>query len=112
MSGMSRRDLLRASAGAAAIAVPMSVLSSRGAGAARAEHSAAAGAAVTATESALDVADTDHAAALAAFSGPVMFCVRDARAGEVSILHGDAEVIVRDRQLVDRILRAAQRATV
>ena len=110
MSGMSRRDLLRASAGAAAIAVPMSVLSSRGAGAARAEHTAAAGAAVTATESAL--ADADHAAAPAAVSGPVMFCVRDARAGEVSILHGDAEVIVRDRQLVDRILRAAQRATV
>ena len=41
-----------------------------------------------------------------------MFCVRDARDGEVSILHGDAEVIVRDRQLVERILHAAQRATV
>ena len=110
MSGMSRRDLLRASAGAAAVAVPMSVLSSRGAGAARAA-AAAAGCRRDRHRVGTRRRRRD-AAALAAVSGPVMFCVRDARAGEVSILHGDAEVIVRDRQLVDRILRAAQRATV
>jgi TAT (twin-arginine translocation) pathway signal sequence len=109
MSGMSRRDLLRASAGAAAVAVPMSVLSSRGVGASRdpesAEAATAAGAAAAATTGSLDVGSYD-------VSGPVMFCVLDARVGEVSILHGDAEVIVRDRQLVDRIMRAAQRVTV
>jgi hypothetical protein len=109
MSGMSRRDLLRASAGAAAVAVPMSVLSSRGvAGASVAAGHAAA------TTSAVDAASADAAAApdLSAVNGPVMFCVRDAHAGEVSILHGEAEVIVRDRQLVERILHAAQRVMV
>jgi hypothetical protein len=109
MSGMSRRDLLRASAGAAAIAVPMSVLSSRGAGAgpvpAATEATATTAAATAATPGAVDVGTVDVA-------GPVMFHIRDARVGEVSILHGDAEVIVRDRQLVDRILRAAQRVVV
>jgi hypothetical protein len=99
MSGMSRRDLLRASAGAAAVAVPMSVLSSHGAGAARLPEAGLAAA-----------ADTESAAGVHHdLGGPVMFCVRDVGAGEVSILHGDAEVIVRDRQLVDRILRAAGR---
>lgn len=38
---------------------------------------------------------------------PVMFCIHDAERGEVSILHGTTEVIVRDRQLVSRILTAA-----
>jgi hypothetical protein len=105
MSGMSRRDLLRASAGAAAVAVPMSVLSSQRTGASRALlGSQDAVAAIAAPESAA----ADHHE----LDGPVMFCVRDANAGEVSILHGEAEVIVRDRQLVDRILRAAQRAVV
>ena len=109
MSGMSRRDLLRASAGAAAIAVPMSVLS-KGAGA------PVAAASTTTTSAGVAAIDGNADAAspvdLAAVSGPVMFCVHDAHVGEVSILHGDAEVIVRDRQLVDRILHAAQRATV
>ena len=41
-------------------------------------------------------------------NGPVMFCVRDVQSGEVSILHGMQEVIVKDRQLVNRIVRAAQ----
>ncbi len=100
MSGMSRRDLLRASAGAAAVAVPMSVLSSTGAGASRASQAALATAAA---------AETESVVAHHELGGPVMFCVRDVRAGEVSILHGEAEVIVRDRQLVDRILRAAGR---
>jgi hypothetical protein len=43
---------------------------------------------------------------------PVMFCIHDAQAGEVSILHGTTEVIVRDRQLVSRILTAAGSARV
>ena len=43
---------------------------------------------------------------------PVMFCVHDAQRGEVSILHGANEVIVRDRQLVARILTAAGSARV
>jgi hypothetical protein len=107
MSGMSRRDLLRASAGAAAVAVPMSVLASRGAGVSAATIADHAAAATPAAAADLEAASTHDLV-----NGPVMFCVRDARAGEVSILHGEAEVIVRDRQLVDRIVRAAQRATV
>jgi hypothetical protein len=106
MSGMSRRDLLRASAGAAAVAVPMSVLASHGAGASSVQRAAAAaGAAAThVAPGAVEHAATPD------LTGPVLFSVRDARSGEVSILHGEAEVIVRDRQLVDRILRAARRA--
>ena len=38
---------------------------------------------------------------------PVMFCVHDAKLGEVSILHGTDEVVVKDPQLVRRILHAA-----
>jgi hypothetical protein len=102
MSGLSRRDLLRASAGAAAVAVPMSMLASHGAGASSVGHAAAGAAAAGSLESSQHVATYD-------VSGPVVFSVRNARAGEVSILHGEAEVIVHDRQLVDRILRAAQR---
>ena len=41
--------------------------------------------------------------------GPVMFCIHDAQRGEVSILHGTDEVIVHDRQLVARIVQAADR---
>ena len=36
-----------------------------------------------------------------------MFCIHDAQRGEVSILHGTDEVIVHDRQLVERIIQAA-----
>jgi hypothetical protein len=105
MSGMSRRDLLRASAGAAAIAVPMSVLSQGRASAAAGDPDVAAAATGAAVHPEGDVAGL-HGEALA---GPVMFSILDARSGDVSILHGTSEVIVRDRQLVDRILRAARR---
>jgi len=37
----------------------------------------------------------------------IMFCVHDARSGEVSILRGTSETVVRDRQLVARIMHAA-----
>ncbi len=36
-----------------------------------------------------------------------MFCVHDADRGEVSILHGESEVIVSDRRLVAQIMKAA-----
>ncbi len=101
MSGMSRRDLIRASAGAAAIAVPIGALSASSGGLAAGAGRAAPDARGTATaEGAADV-DLD-------VKGPVMFCVHDVSKGEVSILHGTDEVLVRDRQLVNRIVRAAQ----
>ena len=102
MSGMSRRDLLRASAGAAAVAVPMSALGSQVAGAATAAER------VPGTTDA--VAHGASPVTTADLVGPVMFSVLDAQRGEVSILHGTSEVIVRDRQLVERIMRAARRA--
>ena len=36
-----------------------------------------------------------------------MFHVRDAAAGEVAILQGPNEVVVQDKQLVARVMRAA-----
>jgi hypothetical protein len=89
MPNLSRRDLLRASAGAALVAVPMSALASSPALAA--SHA--------------DDVDLDESAA--AGLGPVMFCVTDAARGEVSILHGMSEVVVQDRSLVSRILSTA-----
>ena len=103
MSGMSRRDLLRASATAAAVAVPMSALGSQVAGAATVAERGP-GTADAAAHGASAVTTT------ADLVGPVMFSVLDADRGEVSILHGTSEVIVRDRQLVERIMRAARRA--
>ena len=101
MSGMSRRALLQASAGAAALAaVPMSALSS---------GVATAGAARAATAGDPDADRASGPALHAAHGEPVMFCVHDAARGEVSILHGADEVVVRDRQLVARIMQAASR---
>ena len=99
MSGLSRRDLLKASAGAAAIAVPISALTNSPVGAAASASAAAASGGERA----------DAAVLAAAGSEPVMFCVHDAARGEVSILQGASEVIVRDRQLVARVMRAAER---
>lgn len=95
MKDWSRRNLLRASAGAAvgaAVAVPMTALS----GTAVAVESAAA-AEFPGFSAGFGNADI----------GPVMFCVHDAQRGEVSILHGTDEVIVTDRELVNRILHSA-----
>jgi hypothetical protein len=89
VNDLSRRDLLRVSAGAALVAVPMVALAAPGA-------NAAAG---------VD-GSTGVDAQLSA--GPVMFCIHDAARGEVSILHGTSEVIVTDRRLVGRILAAAR----
>lgn len=90
MPEWTRRDLLRASAGAAAIAVPMAAL---------------AGSASTAAAD--DVRDLDDQELAVFAGGQVVFSVRDAARGEVAIYHGVDEVIVRDRALVARIMRAA-----
>ena len=74
----------------------MVALSSSTAGAR--DIAAAAGAALQDSPTALSTAVSDE---------PVMFCIHDAQLGEVSILHGSNEVIVRDRQLVARILNVA-----
>jgi Rieske Fe-S protein len=85
MSELSRRSLLRAS-GAAAAAVPITAL----------------------VASSADAAPAASPAEVANFeSGPVMFAVHDVGRGEVSILHGEHEVVVRDRDLVHRIVKAA-----
>ena len=98
MKDWSRRNVLRAGAGAA-VAVPMAVL---GGGLAR----ASGGADHVAGHP--DPADLGLARVSGVpDSGPVMFCVHDAGRGEVSILHGTDEVIVTDRRLVARILQAA-----
>ena len=103
MSGLSRRALLQATAGAAALAaVPISALSSGRAAAAAAGTTAGVPDAETAVTPAVG---GGHA-------GPVMFCVHDAARGEVSVMHGADEVIVRDRQLVARIMQAAARRSV
>lgn len=88
----SRRNMLRATAGAA-IGVPMAALVS-------------APAAATTVGSAGSGAHSESLPPVTV-EGPVMFCVHDAQRGEVSILHGTTEVIVTDRQLVARILSAA-----
>jgi len=88
----SRRNMLRATAGAA-IAVPMAALVSTPADAT--------------TGGARSSGGNSESPPVATVEGPVMFCVHDAQRGEVSILHGTSEVIVTDRQLVARILSAA-----
>ena len=95
MKDWSRRNLLRAGAGAAvgaAVAVPMTALS---------------GTALAVEPAAAAEFPEFSAGSRGADIGPVMFCVHDAQRGEVSILHGTNEVIVTDRQLVNRILQAA-----
>ncbi len=88
MNALSRRDLLRASAGAAIVAVPMAALAGPTA------------------QAATDADESDSTTAFDA-KGPVMFCVHDAARGEVSILHGTSEVVVTDRRLVNQIMKAA-----
>jgi hypothetical protein len=46
-------------------------------------------------------------AASAAASGPLVAYVKDSRTGEVSVMVGEREVIVHDRELVARLARAA-----
>lgn len=93
MKDWSRRHVLRATAGAA-IAVPMAALGTGMATAAESASDAAPGPQWSGGDGSTGV-------------GPVMFCIHDAQRGEVSILHGTNEVIVHDRQLVERIIQAA-----
>jgi hypothetical protein len=97
MSRFTRRDLLRATAASAAV-VPVAQLGGRGVFAASAGNRPEPGS----EDTALDAAE---AAAVSA-DGPLMVCVRDAHGGDVSILHGTEEVVVRDRRLVAKIVRA------
>jgi hypothetical protein len=84
---LTRRDVLRASAGAAA-AVPVAALGVNAAGAAPAtEHE--------------ELAALDRAG-----HQPVVFFIHDVKRGEVSILRGKNEVVITDRRLVGRLLRA------
>ena len=91
MPDLSRRTLLRASAGVAAIAVPMSAL------AACSPDSAPSSAEPELKPEELEAFGADT----------VVFHVRDASKGEVSILQGSNEVVVNDKQLVARVMRAA-----
>lgn len=43
----------------------------------------------------------------AALSGPLVAFVSDVRAGEVSLMVGENEILVQDKELVNRLLRAA-----
>ncbi len=97
MTRWSRRDLLRASAASAAVAVPAVGL--------RGSYAKAAG---RSPDAAADDPETFDAAAAAEVSaaGPLMVCVHDAERGDVSILHGTEEIVVKDRRLVAKIVRA------
>ena len=91
MNDLSRRDLLRVSATAAVVAVPMAAL---------------AGTPANAAVRDADDVELDSGESLG--SAPVMFRIHNAAAGEVSILHGESEVIVTDRKLVAQITKAAR----
>jgi hypothetical protein len=95
MSRWTRRDLLRATAASAAVAVPTAGL--RGSSAFAASRSPG--------DTADDEPEAFDAAAVTA-AGPLMVCVHDAEGGNVSILHGTEEIVVSDRRLVSRIVRA------
>jgi hypothetical protein len=88
---LTRRDVLRASAGAAA-AVPIATLG------------------VNAVEAAPDLDTELEQNALLDRVGraPVVFAIHDPRRGVMSILRGTKEVRIRNRRLVARILRAAR----
>ena len=73
-------------------------------------NAAAAGKATpNSVEGAVAAADTFDANFVVDTHEPVMFCVHAAKLGEVSILHGTDEVVVKDPQLVRRIMHAASR---
>lgn len=97
MSHWSRRDVLRISAGAAtATAIPIAVVGVASSGSSAAPVAEAPLAPLTEAELEQSV------------TGRVMVCVHDARAGTVSLLQGNREVIVQDHQLVARLMRAAK----
>ena len=89
MHRLTRRDVLRASAGAAA-AAPIAALG------------------VNAASAAPQAERDDFRVLDRVGQQPLMFCIHDAKRGEVSILRGRKEVVVTDRRLVSRLLRAAE----
>jgi len=96
MPDLSRRSLLRASAGVAAIAVPMSALA--------ACDPTAKSSAATSPKAEPELKPEE----LEAFgAATVVFHGHAAANGEVSILQGSHEVVVNDKQLVARVMRAA-----
>ena len=89
MAKLTRRDLIKqTSAGAAALGALAAVPGL--AGAQGAPEAPAAGLALT-----------DG-------NGPLVAYLRDVAVGEIGLLVGTREIIVRDRELVQRLLRAAQ----
>jgi hypothetical protein len=89
MAKLTRRDLIKqTSAGAAALGALAAVPGLAGAQGAPEAHAAG-----------LSAADCN---------GPVVAYLRDVAAGEIGLLVGTREIIVRDRELVQRLLRAAQ----
>jgi hypothetical protein len=89
MAKLTRRDLIKqTSAGAAALGALAALPGLAGAQDAPEAHAAGP--------------------ALADGSGPLVAYLRDVAVGEIGLLVGTREVIVRDRELVERLLRAAQ----
>jgi len=86
---MTRRDVLRASAGAAA-AVPIAALG------------------VDQAEAAEPIEGSDLAILDKVGKTPVVFAIHNPKRGDMSILRGTKEVRVRNRRLVARILKAAK----
>ena len=77
-------------------------------GSAVAAGAAAAGAGVVAVTSSDGAAAPLSDEELAALDQPMLIQVRDAAKGEVEILVGEAEVVVTDRSLVAKVLRATR----
>jgi hypothetical protein len=89
MAKLTRRDLIKqTSAGAAALGALAAVPGLAGAQGAPEAHAAGP--------------------AVADGNGPVVAYLRDVAAGEIGLLVGTREIIVRDRELVQRLLKAAQ----
>jgi hypothetical protein len=89
MAKLTRRDLIKqTSAGAAALGALVAVPGLAGAHGAPEAHAAA-----------LSAADRN---------GPLVAYLRDVAVGEIGLLVGTREIIVRDRELVQRLLKAAQ----
>jgi hypothetical protein len=68
---------------------------------------AGAGAAAVGAAAVVPRAVGARAVAKSTRSGPLVAYVKDAQAGEVSLLVGEREVVVHDRELVARIANAA-----
>jgi hypothetical protein len=68
---------------------------------------AGAGAAAVGAAAVVPKAVGTRAAVKSTVSGPLVAYVKDAKAGKVSLLIGEREVVVHDRELVARLANAA-----